>query len=305
MLWPRSSACAATFPELFVNRWPVVEVEPQAVSELPQFGGFAGAPIPDLAGHPAQPVIRTASPLIPLSRGRRARLTWNGSTSLDHDTIVRLTRRAAELAGELEPVPAIRARTEAVHASSFRPTMIGVHLRRGDFTRLRPEVTRNFEPAARLVEAMLRTAPDAGVLLCTDDGAPDPYRGSPTPVEGTLAAFSRRFPGRVVASAPRSLDRRAAPGIEDALVDLLLLRQVDMFVGTRGSSFSELATFGRDVPSVLVGRGSRRHLLLRYTGIEAIVVSLGFLTFRRPMPAATVIRLWRRRVRGRLRPPAQ
>jgi hypothetical protein len=62
-----------------------------------------------------------------------------------------------------------------------------------------------------------------------------------------------RYGPRVVATVPRTLDREAPAAIQDAVVDLWLLRATQLLVGTRGSSFSGLALFGREVPHALVG----------------------------------------------------
>ena len=58
----------------------------------------------------------------------------------------------------------------------------------------------------------------------------------------------------VVTPKPRSLDRHTPEAIEDALIDLWLLRSTDFFVGTVGSSFSEMAMFGRAVPAIIPPR---------------------------------------------------
>ena len=89
--------------------------------------------------------------------------------------------------------------------------------------------------------------------------------------------------------------------IEDALVDLLLLRATDYFAGTRTSSFSELVVVDRPhIPHALPGEGRRRDLLLRYSGAEAIVVGLGWLGYRRVMPASAVLYYLRKSASRRL-----
>lgn len=96
------------------------------------------------------------------------------------------------------------------------------------------------------------------------------------------AAFLARYGDRVVTTRPRTLDRREPAAIQDALVDLLLLRVTDCIVGTQGSSFSVMAAFGRPVPAIwcrspnpllhlrplwLWARGeARTEVVLRYYG---------------------------------------
>jgi hypothetical protein len=129
--------------------------------------------------------------------------------------------------------------------------MIGVHLRRGDFTRHRPDTVANEHAAIRVVDQWLNAVPDAGILLCTDDGATVPLDQSTTVYEGLHEKFEKRYGSRVVWTTPRSLDRRTPEAIQDGLVDFLLLRATDFFVGTEGSSFSRLAAYGRSVPTMM------------------------------------------------------
>ena len=154
--------------------------------------------------------------------------------------------RVVERFAELRPTPQILARVDAI-AERFRPRMVGVHLRRGDFVHARPDVVSNADAALTLIDAHLDRMSDAGVFLATDDGAKaGGLTGDHT--EGVRERLRRRYGARLVTTTPRSLDRDVPEAIEDALVDLWLLRRADAIVGTRGSSFSELGAFGRDVP---------------------------------------------------------
>lgn len=297
VLWPRSRACGATFTELFENDLGVVEVPEAEVVALPSRGGFASGRLPDLGAAVSPDPFQSGVWLFPM-HDRRARQSDAGT--LPPEVVVAARARVVELLEQLVPVAPVRRRVAAFHDASFSPEMIGVHLRRGDLTRFRPEVVRNLDVVVRRVESYLEERPGAGILLCTDDGAPDAYRGTEIPSEGIRAVFGSRFPGRVVSTTPRSLVRSERESVEDALVDLLLLRRVSMFVGTEGSSFSELATIGRDVPAIALGRGRRRDRVLRYTGAEAAIIGVGYVTLGRTMPANTVLRQLRRSAGSRL-----
>lgn len=102
--------------------------------------------------------------------------------------------------------------------------------------------------------------------LKTFDGAVHQYSGRVLAAEGVRAAFSRRYGARVVYTTPRSLDRREPAAIEDALVDLWLLRDTGFLVGSASSSVSEMAAFGRNVPvTVCRAESWSRHITpLRY-----------------------------------------
>ncbi|NCC35940.1 MAG: hypothetical protein EOM24_28575 [Chloroflexia bacterium] len=159
-----------------------------------------------------------------------------------------LQRRMGELLALMQPIETIMARVEAFQTQAFRARMIGVHLRRGDFRIFEPLIADNTVAAMQAVDSYLGHCPDAGILLCSDDGALNQYAGTSLPTEGVHATFVQRYGDRVVYATPQSLDRREPNAIQDALVDLWLLRQTDYFVGTVGSTFSGMAVLGRSVP---------------------------------------------------------
>jgi len=106
-------------------------------------------------------------------------------------------------------------------------------------------------PDVRTVSAeTVAGIPDARGFWGTvpDDRASDGASSAGKPVsEGVRAQLTRRFGARVVSATPRSLDRASPEAIEDALSSCCL-RRTQAVVGTRASSFSELAAFGRAVP---------------------------------------------------------
>ncbi len=258
MIWPRSSECGATYDELFANPWPVEYVPREAAPQLP-FLNSGDATWPDLlTAHAPELGYSSHNWLLrPKQFPEHARL-WP---------------RVAELLASLTPVPAVQARIDAIR-QTFRPIMIGVHARRGDFLRTLPAVVGNTSLLFAAVDKRLVEQPDAGIFLASDDGAPDIVTGRQS-LEGLCSQFRARYGDRVIWSEPRTLDRRNALSIQDALVDLWLLRQTDTFVGTKASSFSEMAYFGRDIPHELcaaparwyawVQRTSPRHGCLRAT----------------------------------------
>jgi hypothetical protein len=176
----------------------------------------------------------------------------------------------------LVPQEAITASVEDFARANFRPQMIGVHLRRGDFHVYRPDVSTNTAAAMERIEDHLEREPAAGIFLATDDGAAADAAGLRT--EGVRDLMRRRFGDRVVCTSPRSLDRAAPEAIEDALVDLYLLRRTQAIVGTSVSSFSELAAFGRNVPLEMTQGPSdavvRLERVVRRLGLHAPIMLL-------------------------------
>lgn len=235
MLWARTRHCAAAFGELFANDWPVREVD----AAEPSPDRHAIYPWRDVDG---RQLLTDERPHIFVEW-----YTW--LVRPDDESMPRASRRCAALLAELGPIPSLSERVAAFRASHFRPTMIGVHLRRGDFVHWRPHLAGNTPEAMAAVDRLLEVAPEAGILVCSDDGA------HATRPEGVREQFVARYGPRAVWVASRSLDRRTVDAIEDAVVDLWLLRQTDVFVGTAGSSFSELAVAARDVPHVFLSGG--------------------------------------------------
>lgn len=247
MLWPRTNECAAAFAELFVTPWPVQEATRQEVARLPQIA-HTKQNRPDLLTTDVADIqVRTYNWLLAPAEFPAHR---------------QFMRRCAELLQEMQPAQGIQARVEAFQASSFRSHMIGVHLRRADMQLLYPVSAANTLSAMSAVDAYLAQYPEAGILLCTDDGAIHQCTRRPLPTEGVQAKFLAHYGERVVFTTPRSLDRQEPAAIQDALVDLWLLRQTDYVVGTAGSSFSEFAVFGRAVPKMMCqSHHPLRHLL--------------------------------------------
>jgi len=174
----------------------------------------------------------------------------------------------------LEPVLELAAQIDDFQRRHFRPYMIGVHLRRGDFVAVRPHVAGNTDQAMACVDQVMLQEPDAGILLCTDDGELRPD-GTVTPKEGVVEKFRNRYGERVVLATARE-----AGNVRDshaALFDLVLLRRTQAFVGTYSSSFSDVASVGRDIPKWFVAGGvesyRRFDALLRYSGLQALMMA--------------------------------
>jgi len=243
MWWPRSPDCGATFHELFEDnehQLNVIEVDLQQVRDLPLFGGRGQPPMFD--------ILTAEEPHVTLR-------SWSWFAPHHYPAQRPLWKRAGEWLEALTPVAEIRSQVEDFRQVHFRPKMIGVHLRRGDFHTIFPEAFHNTRKAMAEVDAYLREVPDAGILLCTDDGAKHPGTMILTPKENVGEKFRQRYGDRVVMTTPRSL-ARDCQAVQDALVDMLLLRSADYVVSTSGSSFSAMIHLGRPMPYVNVTTNS-------------------------------------------------
>ena len=180
--------------------------------------------------------------------------------------------------------------------------MIGVHLRRGDFTIDYAPWADNLANSFRAVDRLIARWPDAGILLCSDDGAADPI-GRRVTLVGVHEAYFQHYGSRVVWRKPRSLDRELA-GMQDALVDLLLLRHTDAFVGTSSSSFSDIAAYGRHVSTLWAEPDDWRYRLagfiLTRSGIARLIQEAGCRRFGREVTPRKLMQDHVARLRRRL-----
>lgn len=231
--WPLTKACAAPWAELFANDWPVYEISAAELEQFPWQQTWRG--LPDVLTLAQDEVFLEA-------------VDWLIKPRL-YPAHAPLRARCEELCHALRPAPELLARANDFQTQSFCPQNIGVHIRRGDMALDRPNIAGNLPEIMAAVDKFLESAPQAGIFLATDDGAPHPATRKRRQ-ENIKSRFRARYGARVVWTEPRSLDRSTPVAVQDALVDWWLLRQTDFLVGTYTSAFSEMAAYGRDVPVV-------------------------------------------------------
>ena len=272
MLWPDTLACGAPFHALFENDWDIRDVEARAVAGLPYISVWFD-PLPDLLSSNLEDLV-IGYPNWLISPDR-------------YPAHNHLQARSLDFFNSLAPALVVQNQVNIFREQFFRDQMIGVHLRRGDFMRERPDTSGNIEPAVQVVDRFLDACPDAGILLCTDDGAAH-LNGKRAPMMGVRQRFWERHGARMVQTAPGSLDRCKPDAIQAALVDLWLLRATQYFVGTATSSFSEMAVYGRQVPFVMTAASlpsfRRLEKLAHWSGIFKLVTKAGQHEFGRALP---------------------
>ena len=288
MHWKPQPACGATFEQLFQNEWNVradiffdrrhgIDVTALYQSQIPDWLTLETT---NLHVH---------------------HFSWLHQPHR-YPAHAALETQCIKLYNELVPQPEILQRVNQFKEKFFRAKMFGVHLRRGDMSALRPDVTDNAAIAFEQIDRWLEETQDAGILLCTDDGAQNPYNRRATPFYDLRARFARRYGNRIVSTTPSSLDRHAPQAIRDALVDLWLLRATDAIIGTTGSSFSYMAAYGRNVPLFQAAGSSpkyrHRQQWLERIGLAAMVTHLSRQEFGVEVPYTYLIRRYRRRMRA-------
>jgi hypothetical protein len=206
--WPQDADCGCALDQLFDNPLTVAPWIPR--SDLPECWRLwiSEGEVPEGFASNYQP--------------------WDGrSIDLEYERIPeRLQRIYTRHFGALSPVPAIRARVEAL-AGSLADDVVGVHVRRGDFGSSNRQ-GQNDGQFFEAMDAVLRDRPAARFVLATDSAE-------------TERLFVERYRARIVHHPKTSRVRSQSAAIKDALVDLLLLARCPQLIGTFSSTFSEVA----------------------------------------------------------------
>jgi len=124
----------------------------------------------------------------------------------------------------LKPQSAIAAEVAALGDLS---SAVGVHIRSKENT-----VSVQSSPQAAFVTAMTAFPSTTKFFLATDS-------------EAVRTALEADFPGRIVTVA-KDLTRNSKKGLQDALKDFLALSHCSQVLGSKGSSFSEMAALYGD-----------------------------------------------------------
>lgn len=123
----------------------------------------------------------------------------------------------------LEPTKSIRQAAEKIY-STFNAKTYGVHIR----TKI-PLSNRMSPPDAfrQLINDMIETDKTVRFFLTTDS-------------KDVEKSFVEKFPGKIITSGEKKLDRNSAEVITSALVDMLCLSKTKKIYGSYWSSFSSV-----------------------------------------------------------------
>lgn len=233
LYWPENGHLGCPFPALFEN-----EFEPlgddrlhwllQTEHHVKLYSAIAGcgpcfSEVSDDGDPQAQAVVIKA---------------WYGPKLAGESYDEAYHRELREHLAGLRPRRALLAEADAF---ALPPRCLGVHVRRTDVW---DEAVRTFGQSRddhflAILDAVLARAPDVSFFLATDN-------------EATESLLRARFGGRVrvFPKTSRGRDRR---GIEEALVDLLLLSRAAAVLGTHYSSFSSTASLLGPGPLFIAG----------------------------------------------------
>ena len=218
LYWPVNDAVGCAFSDLFTNRLTMfraedIDVVLHSCSTVKVYNSWHHSVLYTAVAEDGDPDAQ-----IVIMKGWNAPRFRAEKETLEFKAQVRTYLRA------LEPVAAIR---DEVENFALPERCIGVHLRRSD--RNVPEFSVSAdEHFERIMDALIAAEPSINFLIATDEPA-------------TEQKFLRRYSGRALSLEKTRRKRDDARGIEEALIDLLLLGRTQAVLGNHYSSFSQLA----------------------------------------------------------------
>lgn len=133
----------------------------------------------------------------------------------------------------LNPVSAVQKTVNAVHEQYFKNNdVIGIHIRRNDYFSYLRQDPKEVAPTELFIRKMmhiLKVNPKARFFLATDD-------------KDEEQIIKSRLQGAVIVHEKNAVSRLTKNGMQDALVDWLLLSSTSKIIGSYRSSFNEEAS---------------------------------------------------------------
>ena len=218
LYWPVNEALGCTFNDLFTNRFEMVtEAELEHILKSNFNVKIYNAWRTD--GPTYRTLRRDGDPdmHIVIIKG------WNHPRFEDETFSAEIDSCVRRHLLSLTPVPEIEA---AVNSFSLPPATIGVHVRRSDNVE-NFGVSRD-EYFFRIMRGILERRPDASFFLATD-------------VAGIEHRFQEEFGGSLSCAPKTWAPRNQLRGMQEGLIDLLLLSRTSGIIGNVESSFSQTA----------------------------------------------------------------
>lgn len=246
VIWKPSDACGCHFSELFVNEFDMLD---------------------DLTAVNQPGVVRYTRPKpAKVNVFIAAETIYIDLCAVLRDPCERVIPwdKLAVYFSRLKPVARVNDAVNVFVKDHFNPPILGVHIRRGDHPHHRKAQAAGLLHASEEkyiaeIDVCLESMPDATLFVASDDGAPDTidYHDYSYASTGLMERLRRRYGARLVFYPKSSLNRHTPEGIQDGLIDLLLLNHADFVIGTVYSGFSELSVMHN------IGRGKARKSCLK------------------------------------------
>ncbi len=218
LYWPVNDAVGCAFSELFMNpltmfRAEDIDVVLHSCSTVKVYNSWHHPVLYTAVAEDGDPDAQ-----IVIMKG------WNAPRFCTEASTPEFRAQVGAHLRTLTPAPGIRERVESFALPEY---CIGVHLRRSEknFPPFSVSADEHFE---RIMDALIVAEPSVSFLIATDDAA-------------TEEKFLRRYSSRALCFEKCCRARNNAGGIEEALIDLLLLGRTQAVLGNHFSSFSLLA----------------------------------------------------------------
>ena len=136
------------------------------------------------------------------------------------------------------PTMELEERIEMVTAL-FHSYTVGVHIRRTDH---KVVIAANpLDGFIKMMKKQMELHPACLFYIASDD-------------ETVKEQMRKLFPGRIITQPNVILSRNSVKGMKDAVVDLYTLARTNLIIGSRGSTYSDLASHLYDTPIEFINR---------------------------------------------------
>jgi hypothetical protein len=162
------------------------------------------------------------------------------------DNLEYVKKEASRILRELPVKKELLEKISTYAESNLTLPSIGIHIRRGDFAARFDIESTCLSKFFEKVDEFLARYSNGIIFLATDDGAVLPVKKQKSKFQNIQNTFHEKYGTRVFSYPKKDLDRQKPEVIKDALVDLVLLTKTNVFLGTKGSTYSEVVIAMRD-----------------------------------------------------------
>jgi hypothetical protein len=236
--WAPSKQCNVRWEELFIT--------PLDPYPLPSSSFQVGIDLYDDDIDPDS-FSREIPPLLALNRSDVVAVRCCQNFQLPEMTAEAYAAAKSFFYRSLQPVEAVQKAVSDMHRRYFEGhNVVGIHIRRTDHLSFDWRDHELLCPTDLFIEAMeriLKTDPETKFFLSTDDKEEEKL-------------IMRRFPGAVIVHEKEEVRRDTKGGMQDALIDWLLLSSTSRIIGSYRSSFNREAAAVNEIKIEFVLRSA-------------------------------------------------
>ncbi len=220
LYWPKNEGCNSSFKDLFDNK--ISEIKKEELLEMMK-SGKKGCKF----------LVRDSSLLDSFGEkdifGFETKLYEKKKEIIEYLSEIKIKKDVLNL-------------VEKFYRENLKNKIIGIHIRRGDFLKIRSGIWK-ISPEEGFIEEIrkeISLEKQAKFFLATDD------------LE-TEKRIKSLFGERIITYPKKEYNRDKENSVKEALIELILLSKTKKIIGTYGSSFTEMAWFfGRCKPEIKI-----------------------------------------------------